>query len=151
MKLKLISAGLCVAVALAACNSNTSKESQSADTAQDAQLNPLPDEHNSQNSLDWAGSYKGVLPCADCPGIETEITLSNDGTFSYTASYQDRDLTVEETGEFTWIQNGSAVQFAGEHAGMIYKVEENRLVQLDMQGEKITGVLADHYVLQKVQ
>ena len=27
-----------------------------------------PDLHSSQNALDWAGVYEGVLPCADCPG-----------------------------------------------------------------------------------
>ena len=25
------------------------------------------DMHNSRNSLDWAGTYEGVLACADCP------------------------------------------------------------------------------------
>ncbi|HSH50375.1 MAG TPA: copper resistance protein NlpE N-terminal domain-containing protein, partial [Bacteroidales bacterium] len=30
-----------------------------------------PDMHTSEISLDWQGTYKGVLPCADCPGIET--------------------------------------------------------------------------------
>ena len=34
--------------------------------------------HNSRNSLDWAGIYEGVLPCADCPGIQTRLTLSRD-------------------------------------------------------------------------
>ena len=35
-------------------------------------------EHNSQNSLDWEGVYKGILPCADCDGIETEIVINSD-------------------------------------------------------------------------
>ena len=25
---------------------------------------------NAANSLDWAGKYEGVLPCADCEGIK---------------------------------------------------------------------------------
>ena len=28
---------------------------------------PPADMHNSRNSLDWAGTYEGVLACADCP------------------------------------------------------------------------------------
>ena len=28
--------------------------------------------------MDWAGTNNGVTPCADCDGIETEITLNND-------------------------------------------------------------------------
>ena len=31
--------------------------------------------HNSRNALDWAGTYEGVLPCADCPGIQTRLSL----------------------------------------------------------------------------
>ena len=36
--------------------------------------------HNSQNSLDWAGVYQGILPCADCEGFDTVITLNWDET-----------------------------------------------------------------------
>ena len=40
-----------------------------------------PDIHNSRNSLDWAGTYEGVLPCADCPGTKTRLTLNQDGSY----------------------------------------------------------------------
>ena len=35
----------------------------------------IPDMHTTMNSLDWDGTYTGILPCADCKGIETNITL----------------------------------------------------------------------------
>ena len=31
--------------------------------------NAAPSTATARDSLDWAGSYEGVLPCADCPGI----------------------------------------------------------------------------------
>ena len=34
--------------------------------------------HNSMNSLDWEGIYTGLLPCADCEGIQTVIKLNRD-------------------------------------------------------------------------
>jgi hypothetical protein len=37
----------------------------------------------SRTSLDWPGTYTGVLPCADCEGIETTITLSVDLTYAH--------------------------------------------------------------------
>jgi uncharacterized lipoprotein NlpE involved in copper resistance len=37
--------------------------------------------HNSRISLDWAGTYEGVLPCADCPGTKTRLTLNQDGSY----------------------------------------------------------------------
>lgn len=27
--------------------------------------------HSSRNSLDWAGTYEGVLPCSGCRGVRT--------------------------------------------------------------------------------
>jgi uncharacterized lipoprotein NlpE involved in copper resistance len=39
------------------------------------------DVHNSRNALDWAGTYEGVLPCADCPGTKTRLTLNYDGSY----------------------------------------------------------------------
>ena len=30
----------------------------------------VPDMHNAENALDYQGTYKGVFPAADCPGIE---------------------------------------------------------------------------------
>lgn len=48
-----------------------------------------PDGHSSRTSLDWAGRYSGVLPCASCPGIETVVTLNNDGTFERSMLYID--------------------------------------------------------------
>ncbi len=29
------------------------------------------DEHTAETALDYEGTYKGILPCADCPGIAT--------------------------------------------------------------------------------
>ena len=37
--------------------------------------------HNAKNSLDYIGTYKGILPCADCEGIETELELNSDKTY----------------------------------------------------------------------
>jgi len=45
----------------------------------------MPD--NSLNSLDWPGIYRGVLPCADCEGIETEIKINADLTYVISSTY----------------------------------------------------------------
>jgi uncharacterized lipoprotein NlpE involved in copper resistance len=47
----------------------------------------IPDMHDSRNALDWPGVYKGVLPCADCEGIETRLSLQRDGDFERTTRY----------------------------------------------------------------
>ncbi len=110
--------------------------------------NPDP-AHNARNALDWAGIYHGVLPCADCPGIDTVVTLTMDGTFRLQTRYVDRDERVfEERGEFTWNDAGNTVTLPGAQ-GRSFFVGENHLVQLAQDGSRITGELADNYLLRQ--
>jgi len=108
--------------------------------------------HNSQNSLDWAGTYKGVTPCADCEGIETEIVLNADLIFTLKAKYLGKGdgKVFQEAGSFVWDKTGGIISLEGFKGGPSqYKVGENRLIQLDMEGNVITGDLAEKYVLKK--
>jgi uncharacterized lipoprotein NlpE involved in copper resistance len=108
------------------------------------------DAHSSRISLDWWGKYFGVLPCADCEGIETVVVLNQDNTFVLRTIYLGRGdgTPFETTGEFVWNDAGSTVTLQGLHnrPGQ-YIVGEGTLTQLDMAGQRITGRLADMYVL----
>ena len=110
---------------------------------------------NSKNSLDWAGTYSGLLPCADCEGIQTFITLTKDLTYQIRTKFMGRkDAPVEKSGLFSWNKEGSKIELLGYKAGTMpvyYLVGENKLIQLDMQGNRITGKLADNYILKKVK
>ncbi|GHV84270.1 hypothetical protein AGMMS50212_16100 [Spirochaetia bacterium] len=107
--------------------------------------------HNSRNSLNWDGVYRGVIPAADGPGINVEITLNNDGTYSISYQYIDRGgETFTETGAFQWNNAGSAIVLDVKDMPPHYQVGENILIQLDKSGKKITGALADNYILKKV-
>ena len=62
----------------------------------------VPDMHNAENALDYQGTYKGVFPAADCPGIEIELTLHNDNTYTMNSSYMDRsEEPIQQTGNYT--------------------------------------------------
>jgi heat shock protein HslJ len=106
---------------------------------------------NSQNSLDWKGVYKGVVPCADCEGIETTINLKSDGTFRRTLKYIGKeDGLFSDEGTFQWDENGSKIILKDEKPeGQIYLVGENVLYHLDKDGNRITGEMADKYRLPK--
>lgn len=109
------------------------------------------DSHNAKNSLDILGTYKGVLPCADCEGIETEITLLADETYTKKIKYKGKDEKVfEEIGDYTWKEDGNTLILEGIDSDPIeYMVRENSLMQMDMQGNKITGDLSEKYILNK--
>jgi copper homeostasis protein (lipoprotein) len=112
----------------------------------------LPTGDNSMTSLDWNGTYKGVVPCADCEGIETVLTLNLDKTYMLTTKYLGKNDAKLNTssGSFTWSADGSTITLGGiKNAPSQYKVGENRLFQLDMKGEMIKSQLAPKYILDK--
>lgn len=88
---------VCHDALLAACN-NSAKTNKSAGT--DSTSIEATDIHNAENSLDYEGTYKGVFPAADCPGIEITLTLNPDKTFSLHSVYIDRDSSFDEKGTY---------------------------------------------------
>jgi len=108
--------------------------------------------HRSANSLDWAGVYRGIVPCADCEGIDTTLQLASDGTYQLSMTYLGKSTPpFSSAGSFEWHQDGRAILLnAGHGTPRFYRVEENRLRQLDTRGEPIKSALADKYVLRKV-
>ncbi len=106
--------------------------------------------HSSRTALDWAGRYHGVLPCADCEGIDTLLTLNADGSYTETTRYLGKeDKGRTSSGSFRWDDKGGTISLSGEEPAR-YRVGENRLMRLAMDGSPITGALADHYVLGKI-
>lgn len=113
----------------------------------------IADMHNARNSLDYTGTYKGTIPCADCSGIEVLITLKDDGTYSKTMTYigKEPDNVFTTSGSYHWAAGDTNVVLKGEKEPDIYKVEENRIIMLDGDGNLITGDLANLYILEKQQ
>jgi copper homeostasis protein (lipoprotein) len=110
----------------------------------------VADAHSAQNSLDWSGSYSGVLPCADCEGIATELTLKDNGTFELSEKYLGKEEAIERKmkGSFTW-EGNSVILRSEKGRSVIYHVEENRVRAMDTEGNLIEGALAGNYVLAK--
>ena len=117
----------------------------------DAGIQAAANSHNSANALDWAGVYKGVVPCADCEGIDTLLRLNMDNSYQLSTVYLGKDATpFKQAGSFEWDAKGSVIRLLNQKDGpALYKVVENQLIQLDMQGQLITGALAENYKLNK--
>ncbi|ABS09020.1 copper resistance protein NlpE [Shewanella baltica] len=129
--------------------SEAPKEETAVDTTQvqtDA-AKTVPVGDTSQNSLDWAGSYEGVLPCASCEGIQTLITLQSDNSFVQETVYLGKDEKILKLmGKAAWDEKGQKITLED---GTQYLVGENQLIMLDTEGQRITGDLAANYVLKK--
>jgi uncharacterized lipoprotein NlpE involved in copper resistance len=144
-----IAFSLLILLLLAGC-----QPKDSSTTAENSTNTVAPNDgaHTSKNALDWHGMYKGVLPCADCEGIETVLVLNADHTYLLQTKYLGKGdgKVIEKTGSIAWNTSGSTIMLAGiEDAPSMYLVAENHLTQLDLNGNKITGDLADKYILAK--
>jgi copper homeostasis protein (lipoprotein) len=111
----------------------------------------LPTGDNTMTSVDWDGMYFGVLPCADCEGIQTTIKLNIDLTYEIKTKYLGKDdKFFESKGHFSWNEEGNKITLTGTDVfPKNYFVGENMIKQLDMGGNQITGGMADKYVLRK--
>ncbi|WP_339610311.1 copper resistance protein NlpE [uncultured Planktosalinus sp.] len=135
---------------IASCKNNKTLENK--DVEEKTEMEQVPDMHTSEIALDWQGTYSGVLPCADCEGIKTEVILRDDSSYKIKRVYMNKDVTVvEESGNFKWTDDGGTVILTNNENGTttLFKVGENHLRQLDMEGKLIDGDMTEMYVLQK--
>jgi uncharacterized lipoprotein NlpE involved in copper resistance len=107
------------------------------------------------------GIYEGTLPCADCGGIQTELTLYADGArYALKQTYlatKDGDRTVESAGSWTTERghdgDANAVVYVidpGDPANTRrFLVTSDRTIELlDKDGKRITSA-ANHTLSRK--
>ena len=112
---------------LAACG----QRNASRQTAPAAAQTAVPDMHDAENALDYQGTYTGVFPAADVPGIAVTLTLGSDGRYTVRGNI----LTLRPD--------------SPKDIPAYYRVGENRLWRLDSHQQPITGPFADQYILTK--
>lgn len=103
-------------------------------------------------SLDWDGDYKGSLPCADCDGIKTKLELNKDKTFEISREYLGLKNTEQKSkakGSFTFDAKNPSIIVLGAPENKKVFIGENYVQFLDEDGNKITGPMADLYILKK--
>lgn len=115
-----------------------------------SETNDAPDMHQANIALDYWGEYSGTLPCADCEGIETLLVLTKENKYILTRTYLGKSAeTFESEGQFEWNEAGNTISLIGEEGSNQYFVGENVLFHLDQDGKRISGDLAEKYILFK--
>jgi len=109
---------------------------QSTDTPAVPSSEPLPalavDMHTSRDSLDWPGVYEGLLVCADCAGIHTQLKLDEDGSFTMVARRLVCGVVPSfERGQFDWEPDGKTIVVDTEGGERRFAVGEGRLLLLE--------------------
>lgn len=98
---------------------------------------------------DLSGSYTGIMPCADCDGIETVLKLNQNFSYSYTSKYLNKSNEVfVKDGKWKFENDIITLE------GVDYKFklgDKTKLWQLDLSGNDIVGELAENYKLEKIK
>ena len=138
---------ICLVISVSSCKKEEKKDEKLSIYPE----NEIVDHHTSQNSLDWAGTYIGTLPCADCSGIEITITLFKSGEFELEEEYIEMSYKSTDRGTFEWNEDGNSIVLHGEQNKdpKFFKVGENQIIHLDTKGNEITGNLTEAYILKK--
>ncbi|PNM26535.1 copper homeostasis/adhesion lipoprotein NlpE [Yersinia enterocolitica] len=94
-------------------------------------------------------SYQGVLPCADCSGLDTSLFLDSDGTFILKEIYRgtahagdnnESDQTFAEYGQ--WARTADKLVLTnGQGEKRYFRPVGKNLVMLDQQGLAIQSAL----------
>jgi uncharacterized lipoprotein NlpE involved in copper resistance len=149
---------LTISLAIVACgsSSNHDKKEQDHHTADTASTATENDTVNIKREVQTE-IYSAILPCDNCKGIETSVTLRSDSTYSLHTLYIGRKSTGPGSNEFSdtgrWMLHGNdMVHLAGlKNRPSMYLKTDSSLIQLDAKGERITGKLADRYVLKRFE
>lgn len=97
-----------------------------------------------------SGTWQGTIPCADCPGIEYELTLKPDKTYREQSVYLEEDVQPFIDAGNWEINKDSVITLGKEGEGMRYfKFTGEALKVLDAQKQPITTGLAEFYILKR--
>jgi len=101
----------------------------------------------------WAGVYTGVIPSAGGEGIDVKVTLNANETYKVESRYIGKsDEVFTNAGKFTWNSEKNIVIIPSEREDLpptYYKLGQKALIHLDIEGNVITGALANDYILKK--
>ncbi|MFZ1431335.1 MAG: DUF333 domain-containing protein [Geminicoccaceae bacterium] len=112
------------------------------------------------------GPFVGTIPCADCPGIETELTLTRkdaqtaEGSYRLRSTYLERGPPIESTGDWTTLrgtpqdENATVYELDPDQPGReqyFLKVGDDRVTMLDRDRNPIPSDLNFTLVLQRAE
>jgi copper homeostasis protein (lipoprotein) len=118
---------------------------------------PKQDSATAKSPMQLVAQYRGVFPCADCPGIDTTLSLlaNSPNDLAHTryvlkSSYQERNNTFTETGTWTIVHgtpdnpDATVYQLKPKDGGRptnFLRVSDNEILQLDSERRRIDSKL----------
>ena len=141
------------ALAFTACKDNSKSVESLNDSMEVKKQNQQATATVSTINATWPGTYSATLPCADCPGIDTELTLMADNTYQLKQVYQESSSAeIMNNGSFTWMPDSLGIELIGlKNMSNKFLMQDKQLLMLDMNGKAVEGEMSKLYILKKVQ
>ena len=130
---------------------------QSFASARAKMRQPEADHTAHQNHTDQSqvfhGIFYGFLPCNDCTGVKTTLSLKQNNNYLLVTQYaRESSREYYEKGKYNWNTQKQMVVLTPSKGGAnphYYRIEnDEQLVQLNQDGTKIAQD-ADRYILQR--
>ncbi len=124
--------GLAAVMILSACTAVAQAPTQSSGAgAPQPPLSGLP------------ATFKGTLPCADCPGIDFVLDLKADHTYASRMTYQERNAHFDDSGTWSVDDTGKVLTLHTKNGGIQkYAVRDSETLRpLDGDGHEIESKL----------
>ncbi|MRS15124.1 envelope stress response activation lipoprotein NlpE [Enterobacteriaceae bacterium RIT691] len=130
-------AAMGILLALPGCNNRS--DEQVLKPGQEQSLQPMQQ------------SWRGILPCADCEGIETTLFLEKDGTWVMNERYQGVRHEPSSFGSYgTWARTAEKLVLTDSKGEKTYyQAKGDKLEMLDREGNPIVSSL--NYTLEPVK
>ena len=85
--------------------------------------------------ISWVGHYAGSLPCTDCPGIRTLLSLYEDGSYILSMKRETVSaLPVIQRGQASWSADRSMLQLDRDGEYRRFAYQAGQLQQIDADG-----------------
>ncbi len=95
------------------------------------------------------GIWLGMLPCADCDGIDYQLNLKNDFTFKQKSVYKGKDEEILiDDGNWSF-ESDSIISVEGSDDRKLFLIAGKELIMLDQDGNKIESSFKEKYYLHK--
>ncbi|MBK7229602.1 MAG: copper resistance protein NlpE N-terminal domain-containing protein [Ignavibacteriales bacterium] len=95
------------------------------------------------------GIWLGSLPCADCEGIDYQLTLKNDFTYKQKSVYKGKseEQFIDEGNWF--FASDSVIELDSYDYGKMFLINKDELIMLDQYGDRIESEFETKYHLRK--
>ncbi len=141
--MRKLSVIILISVLIFGCSENPKEECQTK----------AADSLNVEKNINVSGTYKGFLPCADCPGTLTTLKLNDDKTFEKSDFYLEAKngfFSDKGTFSFNTDKDNNIITLKSSKDTFMLAFQEHSLIMLDKNGKKAGAELANMYELTKL-